>query len=319
MDLGPDRLGRQRARRQRPLRGRGPARRPRRAARALREARRRAVVERVSAAWSRRRARSGRSASAAGHAATDRRRTDRLTARPSADAESGPVGYSGPDAGRRDRSATMEPNSAAEELPALYRAILDRVAAARARGERQRPTASGATRPRPTREPGMTAPGRLVALAPRGRAPDRRRAPLGRASRRRRRTGRAHAATRRRPGRAAPRPDATSRGLGLRPMAAPDPRRRPRPRPRRLCRADRARRGRRGRVVLRHRPRPPPGGTRLEAVAAARGDEPLAADRRRRVDGAIDEIGADRRPASRDRLAVDVPAGRPARPRARRP
>ena len=47
----------------------------------------------------------------------------------------GPLGYSAGDH-RRPSFSTMEPNSPAEDLPALYRAILDRVAELEAAGQR---------------------------------------------------------------------------------------------------------------------------------------------------------------------------------------
>ena len=114
------------------------------------------------------------------------------------------------------------------------------------------------------------------------------------------------------------RPRDGPRGRRLRPMPDPDPRRRPDRRPRRLRRADRARRGRRGRVDLRQRP------DRRLARASRGGPgrawrrSALGPGRRDRARAARREIGADRRSAPRHRLAVDLPAGRAARPRARR-
>ena len=152
----------------------------------------------------------------------------------------------------------MEPNSPAEELPALYRAILDRVASSR------RPASGrGGPRPRrratrPIRAPGTSGPPRLDALLAPARAPDageRIRARPGR----RQRPLRASAAHRRRsPHRdAAPTPLADG-GAARRRLRAVTQRR---PsldaaidaRARRVRRARRARRGDRGRVVVRHR------------------------------------------------------------------
>jgi hypothetical protein len=48
----------------------------------------------------------------------------------------GPLGYSARDH-RRASFSTMEPNSPADDLPALYRAILDRVAELEAAGQRR--------------------------------------------------------------------------------------------------------------------------------------------------------------------------------------
>lgn len=51
----------------------------------------------------------------------------------------GPLGYSARDH-RRPSFLTMEPNSPADDLPALYRAILDRVAELEAAGQRSEAT-----------------------------------------------------------------------------------------------------------------------------------------------------------------------------------
>ena len=112
----------------------------------------------------------------------------------------GPLGYSVRDRRRATSWATMETNSAAEELPALYRAVLDRVAELEAGGDATKPAASAATattrllarlgRPRPARarDPPATrgpADRRRTPPAPRDAPPGRRlrAAPPGRHAR----------------------------------------------------------------------------------------------------------------------------------------
>ena len=203
--------------------------------------------------------------------------------------------------------------------PTLYRAILDRVADLEAAGDR------GEARLVRQRRHGslfasMGRPGPASArsAASARRATDRRRArKLGRGSdailgRGDRRSPAAHRAAERRTVPGAGRP----RGRTLRTMASATRRRGDRSRASTAYdAAGRARRGGRGRVVVRQRPvarlaRAPRRGRRGRGTSA-----PWTAA----VDAAIDRLDRrgrpDHRPAPRDRLAVDLPAGRAARPR----
>ena len=167
----------------------------------------------------------------------------------------------------------MDPNPAPEELPALYRAVLDRVAELEASGQRD------ARQPGPGRgHPHLLAVvGRPRPARPRGAPPpERRDCPVGREF-----LGRSLPSSER-PRRPDARPDRRG-GVGLR-RAQRDHPGRHRPRPRRLRRARRARRGDRGRVVVRHRPDrglARPARRRVGARAATRSRRPTWSARRR--------------------------------------
>ena len=213
----------------------------------------------------------------------------------------------------------MDPNSPAEELPTLYRAILDRVALLEAAGERGE---AGRVR--------LQATTRLLARLGRPRAPRARGPPPPRRT------------TDRSPNASLGRGEPRARGrANARQLDRATSDRRP------LTPAERARRAGR-RLPPCH---PPPSPTRSTAPSSAydeltelgeeiedewtyvndlasawreRLEDVGGRPRRRRARGRRDRRRhrprdrrdrADHRPASRDRLAVDVPAGRAPRPR----
>ena len=96
-----------------------------------------AIVERVSEVWM------PATGTLGPFGVRSRGPSRRLTAWTIGRPMSGPVGYSVQTQPRASSLPTMEPNSASEELPALYRAVLDRVAELEAAG-----SATSRTRPR---------------------------------------------------------------------------------------------------------------------------------------------------------------------------